>query len=464
MAEGFLGSDPHDLRDAAKQFDARAAQLKELRRTLSGRIGPRMGWVGQDSQRFQQQWHTALAPRLDATAKFLAQTSDLLRKNADEQDRASSALAPASQGPALDLTGLHSKLRDASTNSGWEDFFLGNEHDVSQLRDALAKLSPDELNQFLASLSDDELAALAKTAGEDGKGLFNWSGIEALERQDLLSALLRNASADEAARILANVSWATPDDAVVTGDAANPDIEKRTEAAGHRTPAGSVLGENPSWRDVHQGSYGDCGSLATLAAMSYHDPSFINDHIEDNNNGTVSVKLYDDSGAGHWVTVSKDLPVNDQDGYLGARGSSDGAGINNPQAANWPSYYEKALAQGYTNDGNPAGTYHGIEGQWPSNLSPTEGGGKATVLGDADSTWQAIQDGKPVVISTDVPVRGDAGRPENLPGAHAFFAKGLDSDGNIILGNPWGPPQPDAIMSKEQYEKYVTESAVIGMK
>lgn len=462
MAEGFLGNDPQDLRDTAKEFDVCAAQFRALRSTLGSRIGPGMGWIGQDSQRFQQQWHTDLAPRLDATVKLLQQTSGQLRKNADEQDRASSALA--SSGPQRNVDDLHSKLRDASTDAGWEDFFLGNERDVQQLTDALAKLSPVELEQFLASLSDDELAALAKTAGEDGKGLFNWSGIDPLERQDLLSAMLRNATTEEAGRILANVSWATPDDAVVTGDPANPDIETRTAAADHRMPAGSVLGENPSWRDVHQGSYGDCGSLATLAAMSYKDPSFITDHITDNNNGTVSVKLYDSSGAGHWVTVSKDLPVNDKGGYLGARGTSDGDGINNPQAANWPAYYEKALAQGYTNDGKPAGTYHGIEGQWPSNLSPTEGGGKANILNSPDSTWQAIQDGEPVVISTDNPVRGDDGRPENLPGPHAFFAKGLDGDGNIILGNPWGPPQPDAIMSKEQYKKYVTESAVIGMK
>ncbi|MGA7206746.1 MAG: WXG100 family type VII secretion target [Specibacter sp.] len=464
MAGGFLGSDPQDLRDAAKVFDVSAVQLRGLRSTLGSRIGPQMGWVGQDSQRFQQQWHTALAPRIEATAKFLQQASDLLRKNADEQDRASAVLTSAPSGSQINLADLHSKLRDASTNSGLEDFFLGNEHDVSQLRDVLAKLTPNELAQFLASLSDDELAALAKTAGEDGKGLFNWSGIDPLERQDLLSTLLRNASPEEAARILANVSWATPDDAVVTGDAANPDVEIKTEAAGHRTPAGGVMGENPSWRDIHQGSYGDCGSMATLAAMSYHDPSFINDHIKDNNNGTVSVKLYGSSGSERWVTVSKDLPVNDEGGYLGGRGSTDGAGINNPQAANWPSYYEKALAQGYTNDGKPAGSYHGIEGQWPSNLSPTEGGGQASVLGNPDSTWQAIADGKPVVISTDAPARGDDGRPENLPGPHAFFAKGLDDDGNIVLGNPWGPPQPDAIMSKEQYEKYVTESAVIGMK
>ncbi|MDO5753906.1 WXG100 family type VII secretion target [Arthrobacter sp.] len=458
MADGYLGSDPENLRDAAKEFDACAAQLKDVRTTLGSRIRPQLRWVGQDSQRFQQHWHTALAPTLAAAADLLQQTSTLLRKNAQEQEKASSVYGQA------DFSDLRSKLQDASTDSGWEDFFLGNEHDIDQLRDALSKLTPEELNQFLTSLSDDELAALAKTAGEDGKGLFNWSGIDALERHDVLSALLANATPEEAARIVANFPWATPDDTLVTGDPANPDRKITSGPAGHDTPAGTVFGENPSWRDIHQGSYGDCGSMATLAAMSYHDSSFITDHIKDNTNGTVSVKLYDNSGAEHWVTVTKDLPVNEQGGYLGARGSSDGAGIDNPAGANWPSYYEKALAQGYSNDGNPAGTYHGIEAQWPSNLSPTVAGGDASTLKNPDSTWQAVQDGKPVVISTTVPVRGDAGRPENLPGAHAFFAKGLDGDGNIILGNPWGPPQPDAIMSKEQYEKYVTESAVIGTK
>ena len=106
------------------------------------------------------------------------------------------------------------------------------------------------------------------------------------------------------------------------------------------------------------------------------------------------------------------------------------AACTNPEGANWPSYY-------------------GIEAQWPSNLSPTVAGGDASTLKNPDSIWQAIQDGKPVVISTTVPVRGDEGRPENLPGAHAFFAKGFDGDGNLILANPWGLPQPDAVMSKE---------------
>lgn len=259
MADGFLGSDPQDLRDAAKVFDICSVQLRGVRRTLGGSIGPQMGWLGQDSQRFQKHWHTALAPRLEATAKILQQTSDLLRKNADEQDRASSAQMSAPNSPQINLADLQSQLRDAPTNSGLEDFFLGNEHDVSQLKDSLAKLTPSELAQFLASLSDDELAALAKTAGQDGKGLFNWSGINPLERQDLLSTLLRNASPEEAARILANVPWATPDDAMVTGDAANPDVEKQPK------PPGTARPQVVSWVKVPVGVMSIKAATGTVA-------------------------------------------------------------------------------------------------------------------------------------------------------------------------------------------------------
>ncbi len=50
--------------------------------------------------------------------------------------------------------------------------------------------------------------------------------------------------------------------------------------------------EEPSVRDVCQGGVGDCYFIAALASVVEKDSSFIKNHMKDNGDGTVTVKLY----------------------------------------------------------------------------------------------------------------------------------------------------------------------------
>jgi hypothetical protein len=199
-----------------------------------------------------------------------------------------------------------------------------------------------------------------------------------------------------------------------------------------------------------------------LAALAQADPRFVEEHIRDNGNGTVSVKLYDKEGGGQWVTVSSDLPSHDGS-YSGANG---GGRMDDPATANWPGYFEKAMAQVYNDDsdGFHAGDYRVLESEFPDKLAPYLAGGTPEIMADADATWRAAEDGRTMVISTNVPDPKDTERPAGLYGAHVYFVKGLDGDGNILLGNPWGGVKHDVTITKEDYEKYCTQGAVVNRK
>lgn len=453
---GIYGADIVQLRALSKQLNDASARMISAKNLLSGYVQASAVWKGSDANRFRTDWDTRHRVLLEQVIQGLAAAGRIADANADEQEKASAGSGTGGGGGAsrhgtspsqgTDLTPDQIKelarLADDVADSG--DFWTGNDTDVRELRDALANLAPAQLDQFLTALSDEQLRGLASGAATDGRGLFDFEGTTPFERQGLLNELLAKASPEEAARIKELFPWAQPD----TGK----------DGVGFREPAGG-LGGSPSYRDVHQQDYGDCGTLATLASLVQTDPGYVEDHVRDNGNGTVSVKLYDKDGNENWVTVTSDLPSKDGN-YSGANG---GGRMDDAGAANWPGYFEKAMAQVYDDDsdGFHAGDYRVLESEFPDKLAPYLSGKPAEIMGGTDATWDATQDGKTMVISTNVPDPKDTDRPAGLYGAHVYFVKGVDGDGNLLLGNPWGELKNDVTITKADYEKYVTQGAVI---
>jgi uncharacterized protein YukE len=87
---GFLGADVADLRDFAKTMDKAAHALLQEAQLISGAVNSNRGWRGPDADRFRQTWNSSHRPTMASTARSLQTVSDLLRKNAQEQETASS--------------------------------------------------------------------------------------------------------------------------------------------------------------------------------------------------------------------------------------------------------------------------------------------------------------------------------------------------------------------------------------
>ncbi len=95
--------------------------------------------------------------------------------------------------------------------------------------------------------------------------------------------------------------------------------------------------EEPKLSDLAQGETGDCYLIAVLGSVVESDPQFIKNHMKDNGDGTVTVKLYkpvnEDRGRFDevFVTVEKTIAFEKNKQSINANGSM------------WVQMYEKAL-------------------------------------------------------------------------------------------------------------------------
>ena len=467
---GIFGADVAQLRALGKALAASSARLASTQTSLAGHVRDAGRWKGADADRFRSEWDGTHSLLLVRVAQSLQEAARAVAAHADEQERASGAAGTAGRsstagGPAggdatseyltggehsvarhpdrghanltnTELDRLRGLVRDAASAS---NFFLGNDTDVNELRDALAGLKPAQLNQLLETLTDDEIRSLGSGAATDGKGLFNGEGTTPFERQELLDQLLSKASAEQVDRLVDLIPWAQPDGTAM-GDAARPGGPDPSSINRWMKPDWPVIGQHPGTKDIRQGGYGDCVVLAAAGAMINADTGWAQDHVTNNGNGTVSVLLFDKNGQEQWVTVTTDLPANDYGGQLGARAGFGG---------NWPAYVEKALAQVYTEDDNndgtkegtpadqawPPGNYRAIEGNWGPDAFQYLAGPSVEQTRDAAVLWDATEEGRPALVTT-LADRPD-GAPKGYYASHDYFVTGLDSNGNLLLQNPW---------------------------
>ncbi|MHA7306211.1 C2 family cysteine protease [Arthrobacter sp. TMN-49] len=481
----FQGADVAELREFARELNKAAERLTQSNTVLSQHIGQGRGWQGPDAQRFRGQWSSRLRPTLIKVAAGLVTAGNELRVQAQEQETASAdagGSASVSAGEAGTGTD-HSKPRygdkgQADLSQGELDalkeltekasdsnnVFLGNDKDVEKLREALEKLSPAELDQFLESLSDKDLHKLAEAIAGDGKGLFNAQGTTPFERQRLLDQLLSKASPEQVARIKEQFPWAQPN-GVAHGDGAREGGASGDDSQQWMNPSGPVVGDNPSKNDIKQGGYGDCVVLAGAGALVVNDPQWVAEHVVDNGNGTVSVKLYDEDRKPQWVTVTDDVPANDKGTEKGARPGGNG---------NWPAYVEKALTQVYGEDIDQDGTnndgvkdqvygpgeYRAIEGNYGPDALKYLTGNDVSQTTDSTQLWEAVENGQSAIVTTQSKLPD--GAPDGYIAGHAFTVEGMDADGNIVLQNPWGPERTKVTMTPKQFEDMFNDASVIA--
>lgn len=218
-------------------------------------------------------------------------------------------------------------------------------------------------------------------------------------------------------------------------------------AVGYGEIEGELFGAHgPKGADIRQGGLGDCYFLASVAAIVADDPGAIQKAIRDNNDGTYSVRFYDNDGAAVWLTVDSDLPVDANGNLAYARGvDSDGDG----KLEVWVPIMEKAYAA-YKDLYGPADGIDGYadigRGGLPSDAIQALTGKPARFVAtpqsedDLAGLLSAANEGSAVVLATKESV------DQGWVGRHAYTVLGTyEKDGETIVRvrNPWGFQEPD---------------------
>lgn len=90
----MYGADVEQLREMARSFEAVAERLRRSSVQVSNSI-ELVAWLGPVSAKFRWDWDSAFRPNLAGSADLLRSSAEALRRNALEQERASSADAAA---------------------------------------------------------------------------------------------------------------------------------------------------------------------------------------------------------------------------------------------------------------------------------------------------------------------------------------------------------------------------------
>jgi hypothetical protein len=240
---------------------------------------------------------------------------------------------------------------------------------------------------------------------------------------------------DVAAVNAAGTTWANYQSA--TTFATTLTVDHPAAGAAYSPVSGSLFGSNgPSYLDVQQGAVGDCWLMASLAEVADRAPADIQNMFTYQGttveNGAVvgvyTVRLFDNGGAAHYITVDTELPGggglydHPANGVLWvalaekAYAQANGAGFVTTQYPGIDSYY--AL-----NGGDPAWALSAITGKQASDFSINPN--------NIAAAWNA---GELVVIWTNNPPN-----PDILPG-HAYAVVGYNASSSqpFTVYNPWG--------------------------
>ncbi len=181
-----------------------------------------------------------------------------------------------------------------------------------------------------------------------------------------------------------------------------------------------------------QGGYGDCYFLSSLAAIGNADPQFIRDHMRWNpDTGRYEVTIYENTPMG---VIGRTVEV-DPDTLPDATRGPDGE-------VTFLSVYEEAYRQ----------TVHGAiftrTGGLPSDamLAITGHEADATLVRPAsfDEIRETVEAQPPGAVAVATNPGGPWPDPEDVPyeqrlcPRHAYWVRGFDDQGRIILVNTWG--------------------------
>ena len=185
--------------------------------------------------------------------------------------------------------------------------------------------------------------------------------------------------------------------------------------------------------DIDQGSVGDCFYLAAIGNLAYRRPDLIQDIIQDNGDGTVTVSFYDSVGDTEPTEITVDLTLDFGERQADLSGDTDGNG----NFEIWTQILEKAYREYITfaelNDGGSCGL------AW-EHLT----GEDATITDAEIFIWNnlyvqyikdALDAGAMVTVATSF--AGTLSNGTKLVNNHAYIITGYTED-EFTIYNPHG--------------------------
>ncbi|MEO3756363.1 C2 family cysteine protease [Streptomyces sp. B6B3] len=313
----------------------------------------------------------------------------------------------------------------------------GNREDLRELQERLDGLTDAELDAVITAVPEPDLRC-ADLVGADFEFMGMESGLPYPERREHFSGILARVTPANVKKLRG--AWLEVEPSILDSSAA-----ERGEVSHWAVPPAPLFGEGISGDDVTQGRLGDCWFLASLAAMAETNPPFVREGIRENANGTLSVRIWDEVGNAQWVTVTRDLPVREDGSPISAMGTD----------SSWAAYYEKAFSMVYGDDesGLPAGSYGAIEGDYEEQAPPYLTGSTATELEGYDAVRETFESGRPVVADTPSDGEPSSDWQGSYATNHAYYVEGIAENGDLMIGNPWGPER-DLRVTPDEFEQY----------
>ncbi|MFJ6798659.1 C2 family cysteine protease [Streptomyces sp. NPDC091268] len=352
----------------------------------------------------------------------------------------------------------------------------GNRDDLEKVKSMLEGMTAAEIDAFFDRVPEADLKRYNDLMNDTGDSGWKWwdeNGLPAGERRDHLSMILGKLGPAHWAKAQAAFPGMQPGfdttDAFLNGKNSQNGAEAKGMHWGIPSEplfAPGTDGKEITAADIKQGRFADCWYIASLTSTAQVNPQFIRDGIVQNPNGTINVRIWDEDGNKRWVTVTPDLPLDKNGDIMGA--SANGS--------SWPAYYEKAFALAYGDDKGGApdgkagdkkydraerGNYGAVEWDNTDKAPPyVTGKDSDSIDNNVPSLRKSFESGHPVIVATgsgdDVQKKGDGIWKDTFHTRHVYYVKGFQGD-NIVLGNPWGPPNKDIVATPEQYKEFFSD-------
>lgn len=312
----------------------------------------------------------------------------------------------------------------------------------------------DELSNIASNLSTfindpvltDYYSYIFSAAIGDNPANRHWTGGVQLRKDRIDLGNLEAGSNSEHISLLSR-KWFRGEDlplSRIDGDAAN---NKKPIEFSYSLASGPIFDADANFDQVVQGSAGTCYFMAALMSVADSTPSLIKQMFIDNGDGTYGVRFFGLDGKSAWVTVNRELPV-EQKGLVLAGSYRDFGGFKSPETnLLWAGLAEKALAQvnetGVLERDLTENSYQAVEGGWGEPLDFITGlRRQETIPGfkreiGFNAFKDAVIDGRAVWLGSNAVWSSSSQR--QLVERHAYSVIDFNSDQKaFIVANPWG--------------------------
>ncbi|NYE95656.1 hypothetical protein FHU41_001906 [Psychromicrobium silvestre] len=161
----MIGADPEQLRQLAKQFDHFAEQLNNSVTRLQP-VVEHGRWFGGDAVRFRSDWSGRMRPVIIDATTYLRKTSKVLVRNAEEQEKTSSA-----EGSDQHLGFLGKLWQEATVKYAQLKEQLKHMRELESQLDHMNGATPQEVKEWWDSLSAEDKKLLIQGVDSEGNPL-----------------------------------------------------------------------------------------------------------------------------------------------------------------------------------------------------------------------------------------------------------------------------------------------------